>query len=196
MELSRPEYWSGQPFPSPGDLPNPGIVPRSPALQADSLPTEPQDRPKNTEVGSLSFLQQSSQLRNWPRVSCISGGSFTNWAVFSECWTKESLRINGLLRILKGSSQIVYPFKPYDSLNPKFLVTYRMTHYKTDFSKSCIIQAFIFHLQFYIYFWKSSTALPCPAMSVLSLSHNHSLITNSQPPRFLEIFTSLHLHSS
>ena len=40
MELSRPEYWSGQPFPSPGDLPNPGIEPRSPALQADSLPVE------------------------------------------------------------------------------------------------------------------------------------------------------------
>jgi len=40
MEFSRPEYWSGYPFPSPGDLPNPGIEPRSPALQADSLPTE------------------------------------------------------------------------------------------------------------------------------------------------------------
>ena len=38
MEFSRPEYWSGQPFPSPGDLPNPGIKPRSPALQADSSP--------------------------------------------------------------------------------------------------------------------------------------------------------------
>ena len=42
MGFSRPEYWSGKPFPSPGDLPNPGIEPRSPALQADSLPTEPQ----------------------------------------------------------------------------------------------------------------------------------------------------------
>ena len=37
MEFSRPEYWSGLPFPSPGDLPNPGIKPRSPALQAHSL---------------------------------------------------------------------------------------------------------------------------------------------------------------
>ena len=42
MEFSRPEYWSGLPFPSPGDLPNPGIEPRSPTLQADSLPAEPQ----------------------------------------------------------------------------------------------------------------------------------------------------------
>ena len=40
MEFSRPEYWSGQPVPSPGDLPDPGIEPGSPALQADSLPTE------------------------------------------------------------------------------------------------------------------------------------------------------------
>ena len=37
---SRPEYWSGEPFPSPGDLPNPGFKPGSPALQVDSLPTE------------------------------------------------------------------------------------------------------------------------------------------------------------
>ena len=41
MEFSRQEYWSGQPFPSPGDLPDPGIEPRSPALQADSLSSEP-----------------------------------------------------------------------------------------------------------------------------------------------------------
>ena len=41
MEFSRQEYWSGFPFPSPGDLPNPGIEPGSPALQADTLPSEP-----------------------------------------------------------------------------------------------------------------------------------------------------------
>ena len=44
MEFSRPEYWSGLPFPSPGDLSDPGIEPRSPALQADSLPTELQGK--------------------------------------------------------------------------------------------------------------------------------------------------------
>ena len=41
MGFSRQEYWSGLPFPSPGDLPNPEIEPRSPTLQADSLPSEP-----------------------------------------------------------------------------------------------------------------------------------------------------------
>ena len=40
MGFSRQEYWSGLPFPSPGDLPDPGIEARSPALQADNLPTE------------------------------------------------------------------------------------------------------------------------------------------------------------
>ena len=43
MEFSRQEYWSRLPFPSPGDLPNPGIEPGSPALQAVSLPTKLQD---------------------------------------------------------------------------------------------------------------------------------------------------------
>ena len=45
MEFSRQEYWSGLPSPSPGDLPNPGIEPRSPALQADALPSEPPGKP-------------------------------------------------------------------------------------------------------------------------------------------------------
>ena len=45
MESSRQEYWSGLPFPFPGDLPNPGIEPRSPALQADTLQSEPPGKP-------------------------------------------------------------------------------------------------------------------------------------------------------
>ena len=42
LEFSSQEYWSGLPFPSPGRLSNPGIEPGSPALQADSLPSEPE----------------------------------------------------------------------------------------------------------------------------------------------------------
>ena len=45
MGFSRQEYWVGLPFPSPGGLPNPGIEPRSPALQADSIPPEPPGKP-------------------------------------------------------------------------------------------------------------------------------------------------------
>ena len=45
MEFSRQQYWSGLPFPSPGDLPDPGIEPGSPTLQADALPSEPPGKP-------------------------------------------------------------------------------------------------------------------------------------------------------
>ena len=44
--VSRPEHWSGLPCPPPGDLPNLGIEPRPPSLQADSLPSEPTGKPK------------------------------------------------------------------------------------------------------------------------------------------------------
>ena len=57
MEFSRPEYWSELPCPSPGDLPDPESEPRSPTLQADSLPSEPPGKPKNIGVGSLTLLQ-------------------------------------------------------------------------------------------------------------------------------------------
>ena len=72
MEFSRPDYWSGEPFPSPGDLPNPGIEPRSPTLQADSLPAELQEKPKNTGGGSLSLLQGIflTQESNWGLLHC------------------------------------------------------------------------------------------------------------------------------
>ena len=58
MEFSRPERWSGLPFPSPEDLPNPGTEPRSPTFRADSLLDEPRGKPKNTGVGSISLLQR------------------------------------------------------------------------------------------------------------------------------------------
>ena len=59
-------------IPPPGDLPNPGIEPRSPALQVDSLPAEPQEKPKNTGLGSLSLLQWifQTQESNWGLLHC------------------------------------------------------------------------------------------------------------------------------
>ena len=57
LGFSRQEYWSRLPCPPPGDLPNPGLEPRSPALRADSLLSELSGKPKNTGVGSLSLLQ-------------------------------------------------------------------------------------------------------------------------------------------
>ena len=54
----RQEYWSELPFPSPGDLPNPGIKTGSPGLQADSLPTEPPGKP--WKEGGIKYLSQIS----------------------------------------------------------------------------------------------------------------------------------------
>ena len=67
--FSRQEYWSGLPFPSPGDLPNPGIEPRSPALQADALPSKP--------PGTLKVKQFESKETNLQiQLSCIYPESF------------------------------------------------------------------------------------------------------------------------
>ena len=63
IELFRQEYWSGLSFPSPGDLPDPGIEPRSPALQADFLPTEPPgNRNRNRVHNKWTALETSQNL--------------------------------------------------------------------------------------------------------------------------------------
>ena len=62
--FSRQEYCSGLPCPPPGDFPKPGIEPRFPVMQVDSLPSEPPGEPKNTGMNSLSLLfltQESNQ---------------------------------------------------------------------------------------------------------------------------------------
>ena len=81
MEFSRSEYCSGWPFPSPGDLPNPGIEHRSSTLQADSLPAEPPGKPRVLEWVAHAFSSWSSRPRDRTGVSCIVGGFFTSWAV-------------------------------------------------------------------------------------------------------------------
>ena len=63
MGFSMQECWSGLPFPSPGDLPDPGIEPRSPALQADALPWEPSGKPvypSNPKLSCFPYLLQFS----------------------------------------------------------------------------------------------------------------------------------------
>ena len=62
VEFSRQKCWSGVPFPSPGDLPDPGIKPRSLALQADSLPSEPPGSSHARKVGRY--------------FSCDTGGKY------------------------------------------------------------------------------------------------------------------------
>ena len=61
MGFSRQEYWSGLPFPSSGDLPNPGIKPRSPALQADALTSEPPGKPLKSFMALTKYLKTVSK---------------------------------------------------------------------------------------------------------------------------------------
>ena len=110
MEFSRQEYWSGLPFPSPGDLPSPGIKPWSPILQADALQSEPPGklkRPLQRKHGVLTtgppgnspklhiFNWHSSPKACWVdfsdsgsgkasnqrRWGCIGRGGWTNWSL-------------------------------------------------------------------------------------------------------------------
>ena len=62
MGFPRQEYWSGLPFPSPGDLLHPGIKPGSPTLQADSLPFEPSGKTPE----ELNPLLKEALIINWP----------------------------------------------------------------------------------------------------------------------------------
>ena len=70
MGFSRQQYWSGLPFPSPGDLPNPGIDPGSPSFQADALTSEPLmwksyiNVPLSRKQSDLKFLLDFSLLAN------------------------------------------------------------------------------------------------------------------------------------
>ena len=64
MEFSRQEYWSGLPFPSLGDLPNPGIKPRSRALLADALPSEPPGKPSDSFYAEIDPFLIFSQKKN------------------------------------------------------------------------------------------------------------------------------------
>ena len=73
MEFSRQEYWSGLPFPSPGDLPDPGVELRSPALQADSLPLSHLESPPL----SYSEVAQSCPTPCDP-IACSLPGSSTH----------------------------------------------------------------------------------------------------------------------
>ena len=85
MGFSRQGYWSGLPFPSPGDLPNPGIEPGPPALLADTLPSEPAGKvdegnhqicPRTWPGGCTLKLMQSALCSCLVKVGMCDGLSF------------------------------------------------------------------------------------------------------------------------
>ena len=65
MGFSRQEYWSGLAFPSPGDFPDPGIEPRSPALWADALLSEPWGKPNNNKESFFKNCSKKCQINKW-----------------------------------------------------------------------------------------------------------------------------------
>ena len=67
-DFSRQEYWSGLSFPSPGNLPGPEIEPRSPALQADSLPSEPSGNPWTQGIPLISFIFKETTAHTWLKM--------------------------------------------------------------------------------------------------------------------------------
>ena len=69
--FSREECWSGLPFPSPGDLPNPEVQPRPPTLQVDSLPAEQPGKPTYTHIPAYKFASLVAQLCK--ESSCNAG---------------------------------------------------------------------------------------------------------------------------
>ena len=93
MKFSRQEYWSGLPFPSPGDFPDPGIEPGSPALQVDVLPSEP---PGKVKVKSLSRVRlfatpwtvvyQVSPSMGFSRQEYWSGLPFPGKPIIKSCY--------------------------------------------------------------------------------------------------------------
>ena len=72
MGFCRQEYWSGLPFPSPGDLPDPGIELRSPTLQADAVTSAPPGKPLNTRIQSQKTSYRDTELQIQVLTSKIS----------------------------------------------------------------------------------------------------------------------------
>ena len=103
MGFSRQEYWSGLPFPSPGDLPDPGIEPRSPALQADTLTSEPPGKPDTEPLAKIHEPYSSTMKIKSGQSAALSleGDKFT---LFHPIWTH--------IRILWSSKTQNWPFSP------------------------------------------------------------------------------------
>ena len=115
LGFCKQEYWSGLPFPSPGYLPNPGIEPRSPVLQVDSLLSESPGKlmtsyPYPYECIAYPFSKESSRPRNQTGVSSIAGGFFTSWATREAFWFNllsikwKQVSSSPLLQPLQGTS--------------------------------------------------------------------------------------------
>ena len=94
LGFSRQEHWSGLPFPSPGDLPGPGIKPRSPSLQADSLPAEPPGKPSymflHIYIYTHTYIYKChngdfGKQKFYNKLSINKIKMFFSWLIFGHC---------------------------------------------------------------------------------------------------------------
>ena len=103
LGFSRQEYWSGLPFPSPGDLPNPGIEPGSPSLQADALPSEPPGKltsPTSLVAQTVKCLPtiQETWVRSLGQEDPLEKEMATHFSILAWKipWTKEPGRLQSM----------------------------------------------------------------------------------------------------
>ena len=105
MWFSRQEYWSGCPFLSPGDLPDPGMEPGSPALQADLLPSEPRRSPKPSKEGTVMNpvipIRQLRKLRNRELEKFAQGHTelMARWVSDPQIWISKNKLLSASLLI-------------------------------------------------------------------------------------------------
>ena len=117
MGFSRQEYWSGLPFPPPGDLPNPGTEPRFPALQADSLPTELGGKPFLSSRNSQFAVYKKWQARQKERKEHWSPNSTINFLLDKTGFSylnynkKFHSNLTYLIRILTGSYELIHGWR-------------------------------------------------------------------------------------
>ena len=106
MEFSRQEYWSGLPFPSPKDLPNPGIEPRSLTLQADAVPFEPPGKPYcNIKYLTSNFTHPNSLFQAFTmffasgfKMSLISVSCSASFPLLHSSWSLIHHHTNPVIR--------------------------------------------------------------------------------------------------
>ena len=96
MEFFSQECWSGLPFPSPGDLPDPGIEPGSPSLRADTLPSKPPGKPPHLHIslGILQIQHNVAEKNSWTYYIIEFPNSWDakeNGLIFSKSWRQRTL---------------------------------------------------------------------------------------------------------
>ena len=120
MGFSRQKYWSGLPFPFPGDLPNPGIEPRSSALQADALPSEPLGKPLTTRTTIQSSNPISEYISKGDEITILKTSALLLLSIIqcysqphpsTENWIEDLLSMAPPIRTKEFPPQSVSPIR-------------------------------------------------------------------------------------